>query len=58
MAVRTCVWMDVLDEVVMVSLLTRRLSCAGDLAGGRGAGRQGAPGGYSTGPISAPASSA
>jgi hydrogenase-4 membrane subunit HyfE len=27
MAVRTCVWMDVLDEVVMVSLLTRRLSC-------------------------------
>jgi hypothetical protein len=41
-----------------VSLLTRRLSCAGDLAGGRGAGRQGAPGGYSTGPISAPASSA
>jgi len=26
-AVRACVWMDVLDEVVMVSLLTRRLSC-------------------------------
>jgi hypothetical protein len=24
---RACVWVDVLDEVVMVSLLTRRLSC-------------------------------
>jgi len=31
---------------------------AGDLAGGRGAGRQRAPGGYPAGPISAPASSA